>query len=152
MSRFPFGRGLTRDEARQYLDRHLRNWEEDGFGTWAAARRDTPGLIGFVGLGTVRWLPEVMPAVELGYRFHPRHWGLGLATEGGRAALRFGFEALGLERIIGIFEPPNVASGRVMERLGMWPCGEATDPNFHVRLEVREITAPAWRMAGARPG
>lgn len=145
VSWYPFGRGLTRDETRGFVDRHVRQWEVHGFGSWAVELRGEPGLIGYVGLSTVNWLPAVMPAVEVGWRLHPTHWGRGLATEGGRASLRYGFEDVGLDRIIGIFVPENVASGRVMAKLGMQPFLTATDPTFGSRLEVREITAAAWR-------
>ncbi len=149
--RYPFGRGLTREETERFLQRHLRHWEADGFGSWAAELRGTRELVGYVGLTTPTWLPEVMPAVEVGWRLHPAHWGQGLATEGGRASLRHGFEELGLDRIIGIFVPENVASGRVMEKLGMKPFLTTTDPYSARRgpLEVRAITAAAWRAQAA---
>ena len=51
-------------------------------------------------------------------------WGRGLATEGATASLRYGFEELGLDRIISIAVPENLASRRVMEKLGMTLCGE----------------------------
>ena len=51
-------------------------------------------------------------------------WGRGLATEGARASLRYGFEELGLERIISIIRPENAASRRVAEKAGMTCQGE----------------------------
>jgi RimJ/RimL family protein N-acetyltransferase len=42
-----------------------------------------------------------------------------LATEGGQRSLAFGFEDLGLDRILARYDPENIASGRVMEKLGM---------------------------------
>ena len=44
--------------------------------------------------------------------------GRGLATEAGRAAVRWGFTEGGLERVVSLYEPENVASGKVMEHLG----------------------------------
>jgi [ribosomal protein S5]-alanine N-acetyltransferase len=46
-------------------------------------------------------------------------WGRGLATEGGQAALRYGFEVVGLERIISAVRADNAASHRVMEKCGL---------------------------------
>ena len=145
VSWFPFGRGLAREETERFLGRHLGHWETHGWGSWAAELRGRPELIGYVGLCTVTWLPEVMPAVEVGWRLHPAYWGRGLATEGGRAGLGYGFDDVGLDRIISIFIPENVGSGRVMAKLGMEPFLATTDPTFGSPLEVREITAAAWR-------
>lgn len=51
-------------------------------------------------------------------------WGRSLATEGATAALRYGFEEIGLERIISIIQPANVASVRVAEKVGLSARGE----------------------------
>ncbi|MGH7279167.1 MAG: GNAT family N-acetyltransferase, partial [Candidatus Rokuibacteriota bacterium] len=46
-------------------------------------------------------------------------WGGGIATEAARAAVRFGFEAAGLERIVAAARPDNAPSRRVMEKIGL---------------------------------
>ena len=56
---------------------------------------------------------------EIGWVFHPRYHGQGYATEAAAALLGYGFETLGLHRIIATCQPENVASWRVMEKLGM---------------------------------
>lgn len=53
------------------------------------------------------------------YGFAPENWGKGLATEAAQEAIRYGFEQVGLERIYVGADPPNEASFRVMERIGM---------------------------------
>jgi RimJ/RimL family protein N-acetyltransferase len=60
-----------------------------------------------------------MDEVDLGYRFLPQYWGRGLATEASVVCLAYGFDVLGLERIIGITMPENLASMRVLEKVGM---------------------------------
>lgn len=146
---YPFGRGLTREETERFVQRQIDHWATHGFGMWAAESRDDAQLIGYVGLAIPTWLPEVLPAVEVGWRLRPDHWGRGLATEGGRASLRYGFEELGLDRIVSIFVPDNVASGRVMAKLGMTTVSTTTDPGSGAPVEVREITRDAWRAAQA---
>ncbi|MDQ6796510.1 MAG: GNAT family N-acetyltransferase [Actinomycetota bacterium] len=145
--RYPFGRGLTRDESKGFLDRQLQHWETHGFGLWAAELKTDGCLIGYMGLAIPTWLPQILPAVEVGWRLHPDYWGRGLATEGGRASLRHGFEVLELDRIISIFTPDNVASGRVMDRLGMHDGLTTVDPVRKVALLIREITRPDWQSA-----
>jgi ribosomal-protein-alanine N-acetyltransferase len=73
-------------------------------------------LIGRCGLGlTDANLTEGM----LWYTIHPSHWGRGYATEGARGLLDFGFAELCLHRIWADCDPANVASVRVLEKLGM---------------------------------
>lgn len=147
--RYPFGRGLTREETERFLERQIDHWATHGFGMWAAESRGGAQLLGYIGLAIPTWLPEVLPAVEVGWRLRPDHWGRGLATEGGRASLRHGFEELGLDRIVSIFVPDNVASGRVMAKLGLTTVLTTTDPGSGAPVEVREITRYAWRAAQA---
>ena len=146
---FPFRRGFTRDETEQFLERQFDHWATHGFGSWAAELKDGRRLIGYIGLAVPTWLPQVMPAVEVGWRLHPDHWGRGLATEGGRASIRYGFEELALERIIAIVMPENVASRRVISRLGMVSVSTTWDAVRDVGLEVHEMTHIAWAVRRA---
>jgi RimJ/RimL family protein N-acetyltransferase len=56
---------------------------------------------------------------DLGYLLARPYWGRGYATEAARAVLRYGFQELHLHRIYATSRPANVASWRVMEKLGM---------------------------------
>lgn len=56
---------------------------------------------------------------ELGYRIDSRYWGQGLATEAASATLRYGFEQFNLPYVLGIVERANLASVRVLEKVGM---------------------------------
>jgi RimJ/RimL family protein N-acetyltransferase len=105
----------------------LEHWNVNGFGTWAAVLTRSARLIGYIGLSIPSWLPQVLPAVEVGWRLHPDCWGRGLATGRRTASLRHGFETLELDRIISIFTPYNRASRRVMEKLGMHDYLTTTD-------------------------
>ncbi len=91
------------------------DWPLYGIGRWAAIEQATGEVIGFAGL---KYLAD-MNQVDLGYRFLPQYWGQGLATEASIACVAYGFEALGLGRIIGITLPENTASMRVLEKVGM---------------------------------
>jgi RimJ/RimL family protein N-acetyltransferase len=57
--------------------------------------------------------------VEVGWRLAANYWGRGYATEGARAALAFGWAALGLREIVSFTATGNHRSRRVMERIGM---------------------------------
>ena len=67
---------------------------------------------------------------ELGYVLHPDHYGRGYATEAGAALLRLGFEDLAMHRIVASADARNVASIRVMQRLGMRPEAHLRENEF----------------------
>jgi RimJ/RimL family protein N-acetyltransferase len=92
------GDGSIRDErqTKAGIGACEREWDRHGFGLFALELRATGELIGFTGLAVPEFLPEVMPAVEIGWRLGRPFWGQGLATEAARAALRFGLIDRGL--------------------------------------------------------
>ena len=96
-----------------------RLWQARGVGRFAVELRDTGELAGLTGMAVPDDVPDVMPAVEIGWRFARPHWGRGLATEAARAALRFAFADAGLDRLVGVHVVGNDASARVMLKLGM---------------------------------
>ena len=118
---------LDRAESDAYLAGCRDAIESRGWGNWAAERRDTGELIGFVGLTVPRRALPFMPCVEIGWRLARVHWGLGFATEAARACLRTGFESLGLEEIVSFTALPNTRSRAVMERIGMRDAKEDFD-------------------------
>ncbi|MEZ4380574.1 MAG: GNAT family N-acetyltransferase [Nannocystaceae bacterium] len=97
---------------------HMR---ERGFGLWAVeVLRPAPApFVGFVGLSVPPFAAAFTPCVEIAWRLAHAHWGRGYATEAGRAALAFGFDALGLAEIVSFTSLRNHRSSAVMERLGM---------------------------------
>ncbi|MEX1264979.1 MAG: GNAT family protein [Actinomycetota bacterium] len=78
--------------------------------------RETGDLVGDVILQLVS---DEHRQGEIGYIIHPDHAGNGYATEAVRPLLRIAFEDLGLHRVVGRLETRNVASARVLEKLGM---------------------------------
>lgn len=93
------------------------------FGRWSLYLKGTGRYVGFCGL---KYSPE-KDEVDLGFRIGREHWGQGLATEAGRAALELGFERFGLRKIVGRAMAGNLASHRVLEKLGMRRVGRFED-------------------------
>jgi RimJ/RimL family protein N-acetyltransferase len=112
------GRPWPRERSVAVFEHFLRQWREHGFGPWAATDKHTGRWLGEIGLNQLPDWPGPHK-VEVGWELHPSVWGRGLATEGGRAALRHGFEVVGLERIISTARADNAASRRVMEKCGL---------------------------------
>jgi RimJ/RimL family protein N-acetyltransferase len=94
----------------------LDHWERYGFGLWLLRERATGKMVGRGGLQ--RAVVGDGGEVEAGWAILPERWGEGLATELGRTCVAVAFEALGLEHIIAMALPTNVASRRVMEKSG----------------------------------
>jgi RimJ/RimL family protein N-acetyltransferase len=115
---------LGREESAEQMAWFERHWEERGFGLWAVEEKASGEFIGFIGLVYHDGWPEGEHKTEVGWRLGRAHWGRGLATEGALASVRYGFERLGLERIISITLPQNAASRRVMEKAGLTYRGE----------------------------
>lgn len=110
------GRLESLEQALQVLrENPLSDYREHGFGRWACVLKATGAIIGFAGLKHLDDLGEVDVACWL----LPAYWGAGLATEAGGAVLNYGFERLHLERVIGLVDPENVRSVRMLEKLGM---------------------------------
>lgn len=97
----------------------MKEWEVCGFGCWAAVHRADERIVGYVGLSVPMFLLEILPAVEVGWRFDPAYWGQGFATEGAKAALREGFTTLELDEITSVLQADNPASTRVCDRIGI---------------------------------
>jgi RimJ/RimL family protein N-acetyltransferase len=128
------------EETAEHLARMRQHWDEYGFGLFAAELVETGELTGWVGLAVPHFLPEVMPTVEIGWRLGRSFWGAGLATEGARAALRFGLVDQGLEQLVSIRQVENVRSARVMEKIGLTFDRRTTVPGNGRLVDVYAIS------------
>lgn len=116
------------------VDVALEHWQAHGFGLFAAHDGVSGEFMGECGLRYV----DDGDVIEVSYGLFPRFQGSGLATEGARACLEFGFCTLGLPLIVAFSRADNVASHRVLEKIGMEFMGRE-DRGTHgvVRYEAR---------------
>jgi RimJ/RimL family protein N-acetyltransferase len=137
------GGGSTRtaEETRASINAWERTWDEYGFGLFAVEVRETGELAGFTGLAIPEFLPEIMPAVEIGWRLGRDHWGMGIASEAAARALSFAFAECGLDRVVSICQIGNAASERIMQKLGMELERETVDPTCLRPVRVYAIDA-----------
>jgi len=119
VARFLYWEPRSRDEVREVIAAKARqtSLSREGEGlTLAVVLRAEGTVIGDVHL---QWLSEQHRQGEVGFVFNPKFQGHGYAAEAAREMLRLGFAQLGLHRIVGRCDALNVASARLMERLGM---------------------------------
>ncbi|MFC6238640.1 GNAT family N-acetyltransferase [Longivirga aurantiaca] len=152
-----FPSALDREGSDAMVGRIETHWADRGFGLWAvevlASERGPAPFVGFVGLAVPRFEPPFAatdPCVEIGWRLARPWWGLGLATEGAREVLRQGFGDLGLTEVVSFTVPPNLASQRVMQKLGLRYDGVFTHPgaersDWWAQHVLYRLEVDAWR-------
>jgi len=138
------GRNFPPDRIGRLAEHTLRQWHVNGFGPWAAIERASGCWIGRIGLDELHDWPGV-DKIEVGFELHTAWWGRGLATEGALAALRFGFEQHGLDRIISVTAAAHAAARRVMEKAGLRYEGTRYWMNPEVPVVWYAIDRVAWR-------
>ena len=112
----------TREQSQELLTtRFLAYYEQHpGLGVWATLERSTGDCVGLHLLNHIRG----ESLIQVGYLLYPEYWGRGYATEMAVRVLRYGFEALGLPQIVGITDPANLESQRVLLKAGLVRRGE----------------------------
>ena len=104
----------------------VRRWLESAWGVW---ERETGELVGDCSLSFDQGFQEW----ELSYGFRRDRWGLGYATEAGEACVRYGFEVLGVEKVVADVDPANTSSAHLLEKLGFRRTGEVGGKLFYER-------------------
>lgn len=105
----------TEDEARNILNDIILPQYENKLGRWAIHTKDSMEFIGWCGL---KYRPD-LDEIDLGYRLVKQAWGKGYATEAAQYCLDYGFHPLLLTKITARAHVENIASGKVLEKIGM---------------------------------
>lgn len=106
---------LPEERAQRTMDFFMAHWTRFPYGPWAVVEKSGGELIGHCGLNFIAEIGET----EVLYAYGRDFWGKGYATEAARASVEYGFRHAGLERIIALAVPENIASRRVMEHCGL---------------------------------
>lgn len=137
---------VSKAKIEEVVAQSTRMFSEEGLGLFGVRLQGAEEQLGFCGFLRL----EGMEEAELGYELLPGLWGQGISTEAARACLRHAFEEVSLDRAIAGADEPNVASLRVIEKLGMRPAGNINpsvpEAPYYV-LYRREFFAPV--TAGA---
>ena len=106
----------TREETAQMLENILTQLEHGLCTEWAVERKEDAKVLGLVHLNQVDFFHR---SAEIGYWFSRKIWGKGYATEATRALTEYAIQTLRLDEVIAICHPQNLASLRVLEKIGM---------------------------------
>ena len=113
----------TREETEKVIEFIRAQYVERGIGRWAAIEKSSGDFIGWSGLklntGEKDSLNGKQDFYDIGYRFIPRYWGKGYATESAIVALDHGFMVMHYETIAGIALIDNVGSNKVLQKIGL---------------------------------
>ena len=123
----------TEEQARNIIINNILPQYPNNLGRWAMHIKETNEFIGWCGL---KYRPE-LNETDLGYRLMQKKWGLGYATEAARHTLNHGFSKLNLHLITARAHIENIASIKVLEKLGMDFIGEGIVDNCPVRTYTK---------------
>ena len=105
------------DEAQNWLNRHLKRYEDYGFGLWAVVLKETNEMIGQCGLTLQQWKEKEL--LEIGYLFQKAYWHRGYAAEAAIACREYAFTVLDADSVCSMIRDTNIASQNVAVRNGM---------------------------------
>lgn len=123
----------TEEQARNIIVNNILPQYPNDLGRWAMHIKETNEFIGWCGL---KYRPD-LDEIDLGYRLIQKAWGKGLATEASQHTLEYGFSALNLTLITARAHIENIASIKVLEKLGMDFIGEGIVDNCPVRTYTK---------------
>lgn len=107
---------LNRDEAREWLEKVLRKYQEDGHSFWLALKKDSGEPIGQVGL--LKQRVREVHETEVGYMLHRPFWRRGYGTEAAWGVRDLGFRTKKIPRVVSLIRPENKPSLGVARKLG----------------------------------
>ncbi|MGV6813711.1 MAG: GNAT family N-acetyltransferase [Phycisphaerales bacterium] len=129
------GAPWTREMVELRIKQAIERQTISGMCFWVAKLRETNQVIGQGGIVPVA---NQGPEIELGYRLGREHWGNGYATEIARASALYGFETLGLEKLIAVTYPENTGSRKVLMNAGFTEIG-LTDRYYETTCMLYEL-------------
>jgi RimJ/RimL family protein N-acetyltransferase len=120
--RFVGDGAMTAERGRRVFEKVFELYERGAWGIWAVEEAAAARLV-----GSAEIKPREIGDWEIVYVLHRHAWGRGYAPEIARALVRFGFERLGLPRVVATVDYGNSVSIRVLEKAGMRQIAEESD-------------------------
>ncbi|MGV6831248.1 MAG: GNAT family N-acetyltransferase [bacterium] len=113
----------TKEQAQSNIDYIRQQYDDYGIGRFAAVEKATGEFIGWTGIkyntGDKEVIDRHRDFYDIGYRFMPRYWGKGYASESSFITLAYGFNELNIQTMCGAAEEANIASNKVLQKIGL---------------------------------
>ena len=144
------GRIPSANEVKAHVQRAVGVWRTRGYGRWSVFDRETGDFVGFSGFRCEDGMPELVSIV------HERYWGNGYALEATRLVVEHAFGVMALRRLEADVDPRNLASLRLLDRLGFaregllrerWQVDGGTQDSLICGLLERDYVAAMARVA-----
>ncbi|HEX5682974.1 MAG TPA: GNAT family N-acetyltransferase [Ideonella sp.] len=144
--RYITGKAETREDTRAAIDRVKARWIEWGYSWWSFVELDSGQI---VGAGCIQHLArDATNPLEIGWRLRQDRWGQGLASEAARTMAGWAFDHLKTPLLLSVCHVDNLASAKVMQRLGMRCRG--VERWYDMDTAVYEITQAEWQAQSAQ--
>ena len=105
-----------KEQTIQNLQWNIAQWDENGFGLWMFYEKNTKIFVGYAGLRSIE--VDGTKEVEFAYSLMSKYWKRGYATEMSKACLEIAFDKLHVNNIIAKTRKSNLASQRIINKLG----------------------------------
>jgi RimJ/RimL family protein N-acetyltransferase len=146
VARFIWGVPPEPETHREVLRGRLADgWPEVG-GIWVVEERAAPGFLGWCGLFPL----EKTGLIEIGYRYLPKAWGRGIATEAAACVLDQGFRSFAFDPIVAVSHRENRASHRVLQKIGL--ARQADAVHYRQTLAVFRLSRADYLASGKGQG
>lgn len=108
---------FSNEEVKDWIERNIKRYKNDGFGLWAVIRKTDNQFLGDCGITLQNIDGEILP--EIGFHIIKEFCNSGYATEAAEACKKYAMETLGYKSIYSYSETGNKASQRVSSKIGM---------------------------------
>ncbi|SFT88039.1 Protein N-acetyltransferase, RimJ/RimL family [Algoriphagus locisalis] len=131
-----FQHPLSKQESQALMDRMTKLYDELGHCYFAVDLVESGEFLGMIGLGTKSFQAPFTPCVDIGWRIRKKFWNQGYTTEGATRCLEFA-KVLGVKEVFSLASAKNLASIRVMQKIGMNYAYDFQHPDLleHPRLQ-----------------
>lgn len=134
-----FPAAATQEQTTAFIERMKEQFKIRGYCYYAVDLLDSNQFIGFIGFSYQDFKSDYTPFVDIGWRLSSKFWGQGLATEGAKACLNYGFKVLNLKEVYAIAPQINEKSWHIMEKIGMHKAAEFIHPKLEGSIELENV-------------
>ncbi len=128
------GHGVrTKELVAESLQKSIDHQQKHGFSLGNVYDKETGTFVGRAGLIYLAF-DDTQTEIEVGYALLAPYWNKGYATELSRDLIKWGFQHLSVDHLVGVIRPQNERSGRVLEKSGMKYIGNSLYNNIEVKF------------------